>query len=184
MSFRSVYSRVDAGTLLHTVADALRSAEGRADLSPPDEPLQVSIVLMGPGKQVQPHIHSPRDQSAPGATITQESWLVLRGRIRVRLFDLDRTLLEEEDLSAGCLLVTYYGGHSLECLEKDTVMLELKNGPYLGRDFETFSNDCPARYHSEPFAVPGFGPGMSARRRSAGFALRACTSTQASLTLR
>ncbi len=39
---------------------------------------------------------------------------------------------------SGFILVMYNGGHSLECLDEDSVMLEFKNGPYIGRDFQTF----------------------------------------------
>jgi hypothetical protein len=138
MSFHSIYSKVNPGQLLHAIANAMESGSSRTDISPPDQFLQVSIVPLPSGKKLSPHIHAPRQAAAPGATITQESWLVLRGKIRVRLFDLDHTFLDEEELLPGFLLVTFYGGHSLECLEKDTVMLEFKNGPYLGRDFQTF----------------------------------------------
>lgn len=113
---------------------------GRTDISPPDQLLQVSIVPLAAQREVRPHIHLPRTIPLPAETVTQECWLVLRGKIRVRLFDLDQTFLYEQELLAGFLLVTYNGGHALECLEKDTVILEFKNGPYLGKDFQTFSD--------------------------------------------
>lgn len=140
MSFLSIHSKVNPGQLLHAVANAMEVDINRVDISPPDQFLQVSIIPFSSGKKISPHIHEERQVSSSGAAITQESWVVLRGRIRIRLFDLDRTFLHEDELLPGCLLVTYNGGHSLECLEKDTVMLEFKNGPYLGRDFQTFSN--------------------------------------------
>jgi hypothetical protein len=110
----------------------------RTDISPCDQFLQVSIIPLPVGKIVPPHIHDLRKNSTVAATVTQESWVVLRGKIRIRLFDVDRMLLHEDELLPGFLLVTFNGGHALECLERETVMLEFKNGPYLGRDFETF----------------------------------------------
>ena len=68
---------------------------------------------------------------------------MIRGKIRVRLFDIDHSPLDEQVLSAGCLLVTYDGGHSLECIEEDTVMLEFKNGPYEGGVVQPFSPAVP-----------------------------------------
>jgi len=140
MSFHSIYSKVNPGQLLHSIASAMELGTSRTDISPPDQFLQVSIIPLTAGKNISPHIHDLRQDSSPGATITQESWVILRGKIRIRLFDLDRTFLHEDELLPGFLLVTYNGGHSLECLEKDTVMLEFKNGPYLGRDIQTFPN--------------------------------------------
>lgn len=140
MSTYPIFSKVAPPRLLHTIADAMAADADRTDISPPDQFLQVSIVPLTAQRVVPPHIHLPRTIPLPAETVTQECWLVLRGKIRVRLFDLDQTLLHEQELLAGFLLVTYNGGHALECLEKDTLMLEFKNGPYLGKDFQTFSN--------------------------------------------
>lgn len=139
MSFQAIYSRVEPARLLHVVCDALGGGADRIDVSPTEQHLQVSVIPLAAGRQVRPHIHQPRVTPPPQSVITQESWLVLRGRIRVRLFDLDQALLEECELGPGSFLVTYGGGHALECLEENTVMLEYKNGPYLGRDFKTFA---------------------------------------------
>lgn len=139
MTFESVYSRIDSTKLLHALASAFQEGNARVDLSPPSEFLQASIVPLGEGRRVAPHIHSPRDTAAPGPSVTQESWLVLRGRIRVELFDLDQSPLVQREMSAGQLLVTFYGGHALECIEPGTIVLEFKTGPYLGRDFVSFS---------------------------------------------
>jgi len=139
MNFHPIYSKVKPNQLLHATANALEVDTNRVDISSPDEFLQASIVPLSLGKVIPPHIHELRHAPSSESTITQESWVVVRGSIRITLFDLDRTFLYEGDLLPGCVLVTYNGGHSLECLEKDTVILEFKNGPYLGRDFQTFS---------------------------------------------
>jgi cupin fold WbuC family metalloprotein len=131
----SIYSIKEPGTLLHSVVNSLAIKDNRIDITPPDKYLQASIIPFAFGKIVQPHIHTTRQEDLPGATITQESWVVMRGKLRIWLFDFDGTLLREGELLTGSVLVTYNGGHSLECLEPDTVILEFKNGPYLGRDF-------------------------------------------------
>ena len=137
MAFLSIYSKINPEHLLHCIANSLELGNSRTDISAPDQFLQVSVIPLRAGKHITPHIHDLRGPS-PGATITQESWVVLRGKIRIRLFDLDRAFLHEDELLPGFLLVTYNGGHSLECLDEDSVMLEFKNGPYIGRDFQTF----------------------------------------------
>ena len=137
-----VHSKVKAGQLLACVANTLECGERRVDLTPPEQFLQACVLPLELGKEIAAHIHTPRDAvPGPNPVITQESWIVLRGKIRVRLFDLDQTFLQEVQLAAGHLIVTFYGGHSMACEEKDTLIVEFKNGPYLGRDFTYF----PAR---------------------------------------
>ncbi len=121
------------------VLDTNEPFENRVDLTDPSQFLQVSVMKIPPGKKVNPHIHQPRQANPPANPgITQECWIVLRGELKIRLFDLDQTLLHQQALSPGNLLVTFYGGHSLECQSDGAVMIECKNGPYLGRDYTSF----------------------------------------------
>ena len=139
MLVNPIYSRVNPKRILHTIANTNAIRSDRIDISEPQEFLQASIIALPARKQVAPHVHDQRSVNSAAATITQESWVVMRGRIHVRLFDVDLLLLHEEVLSAGYLLVSYGGGHGLQCLDEDVVILEFKNGPYLGRDFQTFA---------------------------------------------
>jgi hypothetical protein len=101
--------------------------------------LQVSALKLPAAKKVNPHLHHPRAPNpSAGPGITQECWIVLRGEIKVSLFDLDQRPLHQQALSQGQLLVTFYGGHALECGTAGAMMIECKNGPYLGRDYTTF----------------------------------------------
>jgi cupin fold WbuC family metalloprotein len=134
-----IVSQAEPGRVLHVILDSAASIEGRIDLSTANEPLQVSAIAIAPGKKVNPHIHNPRSQEgATGAPITQECWIVIRGKIDVSLFDLDRKLLHQQSLTQGSLLVTFYGGHALEGATDGAVIVECKNGPYLGRDYTGF----------------------------------------------
>lgn len=140
MSVQLVHSRVKAGQLLACVANALECAGQRVDLAPPEQFLQACVLPLEQGKEIAPHIHAPRAPAPAGdPVITQEGWIVLRGKIRVSLFDLDRTFLQDMELAPGHLIVTFYGGHSMLCVENDTLVVEFKNGPYVGRDFTRFS---------------------------------------------
>jgi hypothetical protein len=135
---KKIFSKVNPDNLLHVIFDANEPFENRADLSDATQWLQVSAINIPKGKKVNPHIHNPREQvasSAPG--VTQECWVILRGEIKASLFDLDHALLHEQKLPQGNLLVTFSGGHSLEC-ENGALMIECKNGPYLGRDYTLF----------------------------------------------
>ncbi len=134
-----IYSKSEPGKLLHVIVDTNEPFDNRLDVSEISQWLQVSVIKIPAGKKVNPHIHQPR-QPNPAASpgITQECWVVVRGELKIRLFDLDQALLHQQALSPGNLLVTFYGGHSLECQSEGAVMIECKNGPYLGRDYNSF----------------------------------------------
>jgi hypothetical protein len=136
---KKIFSKSDPARLLHVILDTNAPLENRLDLSEGKEWLQVSVMKLPSGKTVNPHIHQPRAQApAAPAGITQECWMVLRGELKIRLFDLDQTLLHQQALTSGHLLVTFYGGHALECGSEGALMVECKNGPYLGRDYTAF----------------------------------------------
>ena len=135
---KKYFSSTQPGVLLHCIVNSAKHVGKRLDVSSEQEFLQTSIIPLQAGKSVAPHIHLPRT-SVAGLTITQECWVVVRGAIKVRLFDLDHTLLAERELLAGFLLTSFRGGHALECLEDDTIILEFKNGPYLGPDYQKFN---------------------------------------------
>ncbi len=134
-----IYSKVEPGRLLHVICDTNEPLENRADLSEPQQWLQVSVMNLPPAKKVGPHIHNARAEAAPTIPgITQECWIVLRGEIKAGLFDLDRSPLGQHALLPGQILVTFNGGHSLECGSAGARLIECKNGPYLGRDYTAF----------------------------------------------
>ena len=69
---------------------------------------------------------------------TRESWVVIKGRIKVFLYDTDGSLLVEEIISDGDCTITFDGGHKFDVLEENTIMYEFKTGPYLGREMDKF----------------------------------------------
>ena len=133
-------SRAVPGRLMHVIVDCTAPFQERINVTPEVERLQIGVVRLSAGATVGPHAHNPL--SIPpewdAAEVVQESWIVLRGAIRARLYDVDRKLLHEGRVEAGGLVVTFRGGHALECLETGTVLIECKTGPYRGRDYTTF----------------------------------------------
>jgi hypothetical protein len=135
MNIEKVYSRQEPSLLLHILVDAKGFIEQRQDLTPAEQWLQVSLIPLVAGTKIQAHIHQERQANIPKATITQESWFVVRGSIVVRLYDLDKTAIHEGKLDEGGMLITFHGGHSMEALHGGAVVMETKNGPYSGKDF-------------------------------------------------
>lgn len=125
----NLYSKID-GTLLHAYVRVNHITEQRQDISPPEEFLQVSSFIINEGKTYRPHKHIPCEKQV---TMTQESWVIVRGSVQVTYYDIDDTVLEVVNLYAGDITITYYGGHNYMARENDTIIYEFKTGPYNGQ---------------------------------------------------
>jgi cupin fold WbuC family metalloprotein len=127
---RQIFSNVEEGVLLHAINRLSEITEKRQDISPDEEYMQVACFELPEGKTFQPHKHIPADKRQ---NTTQESWVVIRGRVKAILYDLDDTIVEEVVLEAGDCSITYRGGHDYESMEEGTVVYEYKTGPYHGQ---------------------------------------------------
>ncbi|HVN72815.1 MAG TPA: hypothetical protein VMU10_12430 [Desulfomonilia bacterium] len=94
---------------------------------------QIAYMKHPPGKKVQPHVHKliPRQ-----VLYTQEVLFVKRGKIKIDLFTSSKIFLTSRTLESGDVILLCGGGHSLEMLE-ETVMFEVKQGPYAGENDKT-----------------------------------------------
>jgi hypothetical protein len=97
-------------------------------LTPSDSPLQVGYVVYPGGSQIPRHIHLPIERHLVGSA---EVILVQRGRCEVDVYADSRQVVATRNLSAGDMIITVTGGHGFRVLE-DTVLLEVKQGPYPG----------------------------------------------------
>jgi cupin fold WbuC family metalloprotein len=91
---------------------------------------QLGFIVYKAGSTIPCHTHLPIPRSLVG---TSEAILVRQGRAVVMLFDTQRVLITEMELRVGDLIVLYKGGHGFRLLE-DTVLMEIKQGPYIGLD--------------------------------------------------
>lgn len=126
-----IYSKVKPGTLLHMV-NKLEDIEGRTDIAPESEFLQLATLKMEKGKTFKPHKHIWKDGEKE--VIAQESWVVIKGAVIVKMYDLDDALIATPILKAGDCSMTFQGGHTYEILEDDTIVYEYKTGPYKGQE--------------------------------------------------
>lgn len=115
--------------LCHFVIRSSLIREGRNNIIPNTEPLQLCTLRMNQGDTFVPHVHVRFEKTVH---TTQESWVVIKGKVKVLHFDIEGRLLNESILEAGDVTVTLYGGHTYESLDNDTVVYEFKTGPYLG----------------------------------------------------
>jgi len=128
---KKIYSNVSDGLLLHIIHRKDEITESRVDISPSSQFLQVASFKLPKDKTFIPHKHKKQIRTSD---ICQESWIVVEGKIKAILYDIDDTIIEEVILVAGDISITFRGGHNYVSLKDNTTVYEYKTGPYLGRD--------------------------------------------------
>jgi cupin fold WbuC family metalloprotein len=105
----------------------------------PDDPLQRLLNTMQPGTYLQPHKHENPDK--------REVFIALTGRFLALEFDEQGNITDSIVLdpakgvyAAEVPARTY---HSIICLEPDSVIYELKDGPYDPADDKNFASWAP-----------------------------------------
>ena len=122
-----------SGKVIHKVIRPNSAEDARVDLVDPNNFIQCSHLRMSKGKTFRPHRHIWKAPSYD-QVIAQESWVVIRGKVKVYFYDLDMELLEEYVLESGDASFTLEGGHTYEILEDGTEVYEYKTGPYEGQE--------------------------------------------------
>jgi len=128
-----IYSKVEDGELLHILFKKEEINKARTDISPENQYLQLSALNLNKGKTFRPHKHIIHEKITDRA---QESWVVIQGKVKAILFDLDDNVIREAILEPGDISITFNGGHNYEILEDNTLVYEYKTGPYLGQEFD------------------------------------------------
>lgn len=129
-----IYSKVEPDKLLHIV-NRLSEIENRSELVPENNFIQCASLKMPKGKTFPPHKHIVKDRHYT-EQIAQESWIVIKGRVKCILYDIDDTVIATPILEPGDASFTLYGGHTYEILEDDTIVYEYKTGPYEGQKLD------------------------------------------------
>ena len=127
---KMIYSKVEPEKLLHIVNKKDDISYQRQDLCPNDKYLQVACFLMEDNKTFRPHKHIVLNRETD---ITHESWIVIKGKVKAILYDLDDTIIHEEVLEAGDCSITFLGGHNYLSMEEGSIVYEFKTGPYYGQ---------------------------------------------------
>lgn len=131
-----VYSKVQPDVLCHiicTVDDF--SSSNRTEVVPSEHFIQCAMLNMPNGTTFRPHKHITKERLYQNQ-IAQESWVVIRGKVKCILYDIDDTVLETPILTPGDASFTLIGGHNYEVLEPDTLVYEYKTGPYEGQKLD------------------------------------------------
>jgi cupin fold WbuC family metalloprotein len=109
------------------------------------DPLQRMLHAMQPGTYVQPHKHENPDK--------REAFIVLTGRLAVLEYNdagevINHIILDHEDGNFGTE-VTPGTWHSIIALSENSVVYELKDGPYSPIDDKNFAAWAPREGDAE-----------------------------------
>ena len=96
--------------------------------TPNDYNLQLGNVVYPAGSAIPRHCHRPVTRTVSG---TSEVLVVQQGRMFIDLYDDDKNLVVTREMSTGDAVALVSGGHGFRLIE-DTVLLEVKQGPYSG----------------------------------------------------
>lgn len=99
-------------------------------LTPPEFKQQIGYIVYPAGSEVGRHTHVPLERRIVG---TSEVLVVRSGRCLIDVYDDGRALVATRELLPGDIMLMVGGGHGFRMLE-DTVLLEVKQGPYTGLD--------------------------------------------------
>jgi len=127
-----IYSKIQPETLLHIIY-RLSDVNGRTNVVPDNEFLQLASIQMKKGQTFKAHKHLVYNKITD---IAQESWVVIKGSVKCILYDLDDTIIAEPIIKQGDCSLTFRGGHNYLILEDNTIVYEYKTGPYLGQELD------------------------------------------------
>lgn len=104
-------------------------------LTPDDFGQQMGMIVYGKDDAIIPHVHLPVTRTVEGTT---ECILVRSGACEIDIFDSGRNPVATRSLKQGDIILLLGGGHGFRMTE-DTVLFEVKQGPYVGNaDKERF----------------------------------------------
>jgi hypothetical protein len=116
------------GKLLAFVVRNELSPNATTFVTPSDLNLQLGFVVYPNGGQVLRHMHLPIERTIYSTT---EIVHVKQGHCIMDIYDDQRKLVTSVELKIGDTVLMIGGGHGFRMLE-DTVLLEIKQGPYSG----------------------------------------------------
>ena len=102
-------------------------------VTPENLNLQVGFVVYKAGEEVPRHYHNEIERTVSS---TSEVINVRVGSCNVQIYDDSQNLVADRRLDVGDIIIFVGGGHGFR-MNKDTVLSEVKQGPYIGIDEKT-----------------------------------------------
>lgn len=99
-------------------------------VTPSELELQLGFVVYPAGAEILRHVHRPIQRHLQ---VTSEVLVVKSGECWIDIYNDDRQLVASRQLHPGDVMLMVGGGHGFRMTE-NTVLLEIKQGPYTGID--------------------------------------------------
>ena len=128
-----IYSKQDS-ELLAILVSFQDFNKPRNEIVPASEFIQGAAMRVNDGDRFRPHRHVFKEfESKYGGVKAQECWIVMKGVIKITIYDFDNTVVKTSLLREGDACFSLHGGHTFECVEDHTFIYEIKTGPYTGQ---------------------------------------------------
>ena len=122
--------QVRVNGVIYAISDNIKNAKkGSRWYSIPGDFLQLACMKVNKDRKYLSHHHLIRPRVH---LYTQECLFCCKGKARVKVFDNNKELIKEFVLTPGSFVLLLEGGHGLEILKNDTILLEFKNGDFCG----------------------------------------------------
>jgi mannose-6-phosphate isomerase-like protein (cupin superfamily) len=130
---KQIFHNEDLHALIVTTEDF---QAGWRFFSDPEWSLQLGLMTSTDGHVIPAHLHRKHE----GRTVpsTQEFLLVVSGRMEVDFYDESAQCFQTETVLPGEAVLQVRGGHGFRFPEA-TRLIEVKQGPYLGKDKDKIS---------------------------------------------
>jgi hypothetical protein len=119
------------GTLAYIIRGELEPT--KTTFFTPQFKQQIGYIVYPAGGQIQRHLHRPLERRLIG---TSEVIIVRRGRCQIDVYNDERELVASHELRRGDIMLMVGGGHGFR-MQEDTVLWEVKQGPYTDLDEKT-----------------------------------------------
>jgi cupin fold WbuC family metalloprotein len=128
-----IFSRVNPNQLIAVFLFFSNKISSRVDLVDKNQPLQFSVIPLRRDTKVRPHKHLKLDRTSDQ---TQEVWIVIKGKLKVQIFDVNGECLHSANMRRGDVVQYISGGHSISSKTNNSIIFEVKNGPYFGPELD------------------------------------------------
>lgn len=108
-------------------------SEGTQFFTPADFSQQLAFISRKCGQVIQAHKHNVVKRDVH---LTQEVLVIKKGKVKLNFYDSKKKYFDYRILEPGDIILLASGGHGFEFL-KNSQMVEVKQGPYLGEDDKT-----------------------------------------------
>ena len=102
--------------------------------TPADFSQQLAFNTHKAGETINAHCHNVVERNIQ---LTQEVLFMKKGKLKVNIYNNDKTYFDSRILNPGDTILFASGGHGFNFLE-DVEMIEVKQGPYLGENDKTW----------------------------------------------